>query len=218
MRGQFDEARGRLAAARLYVVSADADPAQQANVLCAAIDGGAAIVQLRNKRAAAAELLDAARRVAAHARANSAVFIVNDLPDLVEASGADGVHVGQDGGAMLEVRARLPLGALVGRSTHSLGQATAAESEGADYLGVGPIHATPTKPGRPAVGLALVGEVAAVIGTPWFAIGGLSQDNLAEVIKAGASCVAVVRAVAGAADPRHAAEQLVVMLGEAVRV
>lgn len=212
MPGQFDEARGLLAAARLYVISADDDPARQAVVLCAAIDGGAAVVQLRNKPAGAGELLEAARRVSAHARAHGAVFVVNDLPELVEASGADGVHVGQDEGELGRVRSRLPQGALVGRSTHSLEQARVAVSEGADYIGVGPIHATPTKPGRAAVGLDLVLQVVPAIDIPWFAIGGICPDNIPELLAAGATRVAVVRAVAQAADPRLAAAELIAML------
>ena len=212
MAGQFDEARGRLAAARLYVISSDDDPDRQAAVLCGAIDGGAGIVQLRNKLAAPGQLLDAARRVAAHARAHAALFIVNDTPDLVEASGAHGVHVGQDDGALSEVRARLPRGALVGRSTHSLVQATEAVADGADYIGVGPVHATPTKPGRPAVGLGLLREVVPVVEVPWFAIGGLDAANLADALAAGATRVAVVRAVAGAADPAAAAAELSAIL------
>jgi thiamine-phosphate pyrophosphorylase len=210
--GRFDEARTHLAAARLYVISADDQPALQAEVLCAAIEGGAGIVQLRNKLAAPTELLEAARRVAAHARAHAAVFIVNDSPELVQASGADGVHVGQEDGAMAAVRSVLPPGALVGRSTHSLEQAAAAATEAADYIGVGPVYATPTKPGRPAVGLGLVGEVAATTRLPWFAIGGIDVANVVEVIGAGAQRVAVVRAVARAADPRAAAAELLAAL------
>jgi thiamine-phosphate diphosphorylase len=210
--GRFDEARALLAVARLYVISADDRPALQADVLCAAVDGGAGIVQLRNKLAAPAELLDAARRVAAHAHAHAAVFIVNDSPELVQASGADGVHVGQGDGGMAGIRALLPPGALVGRSTHSLEQAAAAVTEGADYIGVGPVHATPTKPGRPAIGLGLVGEVAATTRLPWYAIGGLDAANVAGVIAVGAQRVAVVRAVARAADPRAAAAELLAAL------
>lgn len=209
MFGRFEEARLRLQGAGLYVISAAGSPARQADTLCAAIDGGAGVVQLRNKVAAPADLLEAARRIAAHAQAHGSVFIVNDLPGLVEASHAHGVHAGQTDGAMAGLRATLPPGALVGRSTHSLEEARAAVGEGADYIGVGPVHATPTKPGRPAVGVDLLREVAAVIPLPWFAIGGLDLSNLAEVLEAGARRVAVVRAVAGAADPRAAAAELV---------
>ena len=210
--GRFEEAQQRLWEARLYVISADAAPARQADVLCAAIDGGAGLVQLRNKLAAPADLVPAARRVAGHARAHDAVFIVNDEPDLVAASGADGVHLGQEDGGFAAARCRLPAGALVGRSTHSLGQARAAVAEGADYIGVGPVHATPTKPGRAPVGVELVRQVAAEIELPWFAIGGLDALSLPEVVEAGARRVAVVRAVAGAADPRLAAAELLALL------
>ncbi|GAC1581318.1 MAG: hypothetical protein NVS3B24_17660 [Candidatus Dormibacteria bacterium] len=210
--GRFDLARGLLGSAHLYVVSADAEPGRQAEVLCAAVDGGAAIVQLRNKLAPAAALLDAARQVATHARAHGALFIVNDEPDLAAAAGADGVHVGQDAGPLVEVRRRLPPGALVGRSTHSLDQALGATEEGADYIGVGPVFATPTKPGRSAVGLALLPVIAARITLPWFAIGGIRADTLGGVIEAGARRVAVVRAVASAADPAAAAAELVQLL------
>jgi thiamine-phosphate pyrophosphorylase len=212
--GRFEAARARLVDARLYVVSADGEPTWQADTLCAAIDGGADIVQLRNKLAAPSELLEAARRVAAHAAAHGAVFIVNDVPDLVAASGAAGLHAGQHDGATARLRAAIPPGALLGRSTHSLEQATVAVADGADYIGVGPVHETPTKPGRPAVGLELLREVSAAIQVPWFAIGGLDMANLVEAIEAGAQRVAVVRAVCHAADPRAAARDLGAALGQ----
>lgn len=216
MLGQFEEARQRLLEARLYVISADAAPARQAAVLCAAIDGGAGVVQLRNKLAVPHDLLDAARLVAGHARAHGAVFIVNDEPDLVTASGADGVHIGQDDGDPAAARLRLPRGALIGRSTHSIEQARAAHADGADYIGVGPVYATPTKPGRAAVGLGLVELAAAEVQIPWFAIGGLEATTLGAAIGAGARRVAVVRAVAGAGDPLAAAAALLAMLPELV--
>jgi thiamine-phosphate pyrophosphorylase len=209
---RFSEARQRLSAARLYVVSADAPPGRQAEVLCAAIDGGTHVVQLRNKHAPPSRLLAAARQVAAHARAHGAVFIINDEPDLVEASGADGVHLGQEDGELDAARRRMPEGALTGRSTHSLPQAEAAVAEGADYIGVGPVHATPTKPGRPAVGLGLLRAVAVSVELPWFAIGGVDPTNLDAVLAAGAQRVAVVRAVAAAADPASAAAGLLAAL------
>ncbi len=212
MASTIDEARRRLAGARLYVVSADARPDLQADVLCQAIDGGAEVVQLRNKAAAPGDLLDAARRVAEHAHAHDAVFIVNDVPELADTSGADGVHVGQDGGPTAAIRLRLPPGSLVGRSTHSLAQAQAAAAGGADYLGVGPVWETPTKPGRRAVGTDLLGAVAATVAIPWFAIGGINGTNLAEVLDAGARRVAVVRAVAVAPDAAAATRALLARL------
>jgi thiamine-phosphate pyrophosphorylase len=196
----------RLRAARLYVVSSDGEAADQARVLCAAIDGGADVVQLRNKQAAPAALLDAAVRVLNHARAHSAIFIVNDHIELAIEAGADGVHLGQEDLGLPEARRRWD--GIIGRSTHSLAQAIEAQADGADYLGVGPVFATPTKPGRPAVGVELVAAVAPVVAIPWFAIGGIDATNISNVLMAGAGRVAVLRAVATAADPAAAAAEL----------
>jgi thiamine-phosphate pyrophosphorylase len=196
----------RLAAARLYVISADASPETQANVLREALDGGADVVQLRNKVAALADLFEAARLVAVHAGAREALFIVNDHLDLAIDAGADGVHLGQDDLSVEVARSRWD--GLVGRSTHNLDQALEAHRDGVDYLGVGPVYPTPTKPGRAAVGLELLQAVAAVISIPWFAIGGIGSANLDDVLGAGASRVAVVRAVCTAREPAAAARAL----------
>lgn len=200
------ELTARLRTARLYVVSGDAAPATQATVLCAAIDGGADVIQLRHKQAAPADLLEVAVRLGRYARAHGALFIVNDHLDLAIQAGADGVHLGQDD-LSLEA-ARAAWGGLVGRSTHSLGQAVEAQAQGADYIGVGPLFATPTKPGRPAVGLELLRQVARQVVIPWFAIGGVEASNLDSVLGTGATRVAVVRAVCGVADPCAAAQGL----------
>jgi thiamine-phosphate pyrophosphorylase len=196
----------RLRAARLYVVSSDAEPADQASILCTAIDGGADVVQLRNKQASPADLFEAAVRVRDHARAHAAIFIVNDHLELAIDAGADGVHLGQEDLGVAEARQRW--GGIVGRSTHSLEQALTAQADGADYLGVGPVFATPTKPGRPAVGVGLVALVAPALEVPWFAIGGLDGGNIDAVLTAGARRVAVVRAVCAAVDPAAAAAEL----------
>jgi thiamine-phosphate pyrophosphorylase len=200
------ELTSRLKAARLYVVSGDAEPDIQARVLRAAIDGGADIVQLRNKRAAPADLLDTAVEVGRYARAHGALFIVNDHLDLAVEAGADGVHLGQDD-LSLEA-ARGTWGGLIGRSTHSLEQALEAQAQGADYIGVGPLFATPTKPGRQPIGLELLRQVARQVVIPWFAIGGIEATTLESVLSAGATRVAVVRAVCAAPDPCAAAEGL----------
>src|SRR6202171_2161269 len=200
----------RLRAARLYVVSSDGEAADQARVLCAAIDGGADLVRLRNKQAGPAALLDAAVRVRNHARAHSAIFIVNDHLDLAIEAGADGVHLGQEDLGLPEARRRWDR--IIGRSTHSLGQAIEAQADGADYLGVGPVFATPTKPGRPAVGVELVASVAPVVAIPWFASGGIDATTIGSVLLAGAGRVAVVRAVSAAADPAAAAAELKALL------
>jgi thiamine-phosphate pyrophosphorylase len=199
-------ASSQLAAARLYVVSADASPETQANVLREALDGGADVVQLRNKVAAPADLFEAARLVAVHARARDALFIVNDHLELAIDAGADGVHLGQDDLSVEAARSRWD--GLVGRSTHGLEQALEGQRQGADYLGVGPVYATPTKPDRAAVGLELLQAVAAAVSIPWFAIGGIDGANLDGVLGAGASRVAVVRAVCNARDPAAAARAL----------
>jgi thiamine-phosphate pyrophosphorylase len=200
------ELTSRLRAARLYVVSGDAEPETQARVLRAAIDGGADVVQLRNKNAAPTDLLDMAVELGRYARARGALFIVNDHLDLAIEAGADGVHLGQED--LSPEAARAAWRGMVGRSTHSLGEALEAQAQGADYIGVGPLFATPTKPGRPPIGLGLLGQVARQVVIPWFAIGGIEATTLESVLSAGATRVAVVRAVCDAPDPRAAAEGL----------
>jgi len=208
------ELTDRLRAARLYVISGDAEPETQARMLRAAIDGGADVVQLRHKHAAPADLFETAVGLAKFARAHGALFIVNDYLDLAIQAGADGVHLGQDD--LSAEASSAAWGGLVGRSTHSLGQAVEAQAQGADYIGVGPLFATPTKPGRPPVGLDLPRQVARQVAIPWFAIGGIEATNLESVLGAGATRVAVVRAVCGAADPQAAAHGLRTRLAQLV--
>lgn len=198
------------------MISAEGPPERQAEVLCRAIDGGADMVQLRSKAEEKGALLRAALTVSAYARQTGALFIVNDHLDLAMAAWADGVHLGQRDLPLLAARRVWGPGHLVGRSTHSLEQALAAAAEGADYIGVGPVFATPTKPGRAPVGLALLGQVAGRIALPWFAIGGVDASTLDAVVAAGAGRVAVVRAVAGAADPAGAAAGLQARLSGAL--
>jgi thiamine-phosphate pyrophosphorylase len=141
--------------------------------------------------------------------AHGAPLILNDRPDLVAAAGADGVHVGQDDTTVTEARALVGPDRVVGLSTHSPAQIDAAAAETAvDYIGVGPVHATPTKPGRPAVGLDLVRYAAEHAATPFFAIGGIDAGNAADVRAAGAARIAVVRAITEARDPEAAARVL----------
>ena len=174
-----------------------------------AIQGGVDIVQLRAKAAPDDEILAVARRYAAVCSEFGALFILNDRPDLVEAAGADGVHVGQDDVPVAEARRLVGDDRIIGLSTHSPDQIDAAAREPAvDYIGVGPVHATPTKPGRPAVGLDLVRYAAAHAATPFFAIGGINAGNVAAVRKAGARRAAVVRALTGAGDAGVAAREL----------
>jgi thiamine-phosphate pyrophosphorylase len=198
----------RLRACRLYLVCGD----QPDDFLTAVLGAGVDIVQLRMKEAGDPEIVAAGRRFARIAFEHGALFILNDRPDLVPASGADGVHVGQDDTSVATARAAVGPDRLVGLSTHSPAQVDAAAR--VDYIGVGPVHATPTKPGRPAVGLELVRYAAENSRLPWFAIGGISPANVAAVRDAGAERVAVVRALTESSDPAGAARTLREALSE----
>jgi thiamine-phosphate pyrophosphorylase len=198
----------RLRAARLYLVC----PARPRAWLEAALRGGVDLIQLRDKEASDPELLAAAAEFRAAADAHDALFILNDRPDLVSAAEADGVHVGQDDGSLEAARAAVGPGRIVGRSTHSVEQIAAAD--GADYIAVGPVRATPTKPGRPAVGLELVTHAAAHASLPWFAIGGIDAAFAPEVVAAGARRIVVVRAIAESDAPEAAARTLREALAE----
>ena len=209
------DSAGRLAAARLYVVTdAGHTPQRVEEVVRAACAGGADVVQLRRKGDEGLAMLRLAERCRAITADAGVLFVVNDRLDVAMAVSADGVHLGQDD-LPLEVARRLWPGGMMGRSTHSLAQAFAAEREGADYIGVGPVFATPTKPGRPAVGLPYVREAASHVRIPWFAIGGISGSNVGDVLGAGARRIAVVRAVCDAADVEQAARSLRALVEQA---
>jgi thiamine-phosphate pyrophosphorylase len=201
-----EDRSARLSSARLYLVCGLTPP----GLVDSAIAGGADIVQLRIKGANDEELLSAARSVSAACARGRTLFILNDRPELVVASGADGAHVGQDDLAPAQARALVGSHRLIGRSTHTPEQVDAAMADpDVDYLGVGPVHPTPTKPGRPAVGLELVRYAAAHPGRkPWFAIGGIDTATIGAVLQAGARRVAVVRAITAAEDPQRAAREL----------
>lgn len=197
--------RERLASARLYLVC-DARPREW---LAAAVRGGVDLVQLRDKSLDDDGLIEAARAF----RDLGVPFVLNDRPDLVEACGADGVHVGQDDDPPALARAAVGPDRIVGRSTHAPAQAEAADADrDVDYLAVGPVHQTPTKPGRPAAGLGYVEYAARTVGKPWFAIGGLDAANLDEAVARGARRVVVVRAITEADDPEAAARALLARL------
>ena len=191
-----------LAAARLYLVCDRRSDA----FLHAAIDGGADVVQLRDKDASDEEILEAGARFRVVCAQRGVPFVLNDRPDLAVACGADGVHVGQEDMPVAEARAIVGEERIVGLSTHSPAQVDAAA--GVDYIAVGPVHATPTKPGRPAAGVELVRYAAEHVRIPWFAIGGLDAGTLGEAVAAGARRAVVVRAITQAADPRAAAAAL----------
>ena len=205
-----DGARERLRSARLYlVVEAAAEP-----VLEPALRGGVDMVQLRDKDADDELLLHAAERFRTACDRHDALFWVNDRPDLALATGADGVHVGQDDQPVAAVREQVGPDVLIGLSTHSPEQFDAALASEADQLSVGPVWETPTKAGRPAAGLDYVGYAASHAGdAAWFAIGGIDAGNAAEVVEAGASRIVVVRAIRDAPDPERAAAELRALLG-----
>jgi thiamine-phosphate pyrophosphorylase len=193
--------RERLATARLYLVC----DARRREWLRAAVRGGVDVLQLRDKTLDDDGLVAAAREF----REAGALFILNDRPDLVETCGADGVHVGQDDASPAEARSLVGPDRIVGRSTHAPGQADAADADAdVDYLAVGPVHETPTKPGRPAAGLDYVAYAARTVRKPWFAIGGLDAWNVGAAVERGASRIVVVRAIADAPDPEAAARAL----------
>jgi thiamine-phosphate pyrophosphorylase len=179
---------------RLYLV-ADARPL---DFLRRALAGGVDVIQLRDKTLDDDGILRASLPFRAAASEFGVPFILNDRPDLVERVSADGVHLGQD-----DPGERV---GLLGRSTHSPEQATAVAD--ADYISVGPVWETPTKPGRPAAGLDYVSWAAENVDRPWFAIGGVDRTNIAEVLDRGATRVVVVRAITEAADPEAAAREL----------
>jgi thiamine-phosphate pyrophosphorylase len=210
------EARRRLLArCHLYLITGPVAGLEA--MVEAALQGGVRLLQYRAKAEALAPdgtpLDDAARLQQARAlrqltARHGALFIVNDRIDLALAVGADGVHLGQ--GDLPPALARRLLGpaCLIGRSTHHLAQLQQAVADGCDYVGVGPVHATPTKPGRAPVGLDYVRQAAGASPIPFFAIGGIDATNLGAVRAAGAARVAVVRAISAAADPRLAAGAL----------
>lgn len=173
--------------------------------LRACVDGSTDILQLRDKMATPDQLREAAavfRRVCDDA---GALFVLNDLPGLAAEVGADGVHVGQEDVHPDHARRIVGPDVLVGRSTHGTEQLDAAADVDVDYIAVGPVHATPTKAGRPAIGLDPVRYAARHACTPWFAIGGIDPMTIEQVIDAGARRIVVVRAVTEAADPQAAA-------------
>lgn len=164
--------------------------------------GGVDIVQIREKALADGALLEVLRRAREVTRRLGAPLVVNDRADLARLAEADYVHVGQDD---LPVAAARTFGIGVGQSTHAAAELAATD---ADYAGVGPVFETPTKAGRPAVGLEYVRYAAAHARVPWFAIGGIDEANVAEVVAAGATRIAVVRAIGDAEDPEKAAAAL----------
>jgi thiamine-phosphate pyrophosphorylase len=203
------ERRAKLARSRLYLVlEARPHGRDPAPLLEAALRGGVDIVQLREKELADDELVLAAEPFRRACDAHGALFVLNDRPDLVERTGADGVHVGQGDAPLADALAAVGPDAIVGLSA-----TTAAELHGdPDYFGVGAIFGTPTKPESDAGGLGLVRAARNALRVPWFAIGGIDASNAADVVAAGAERIAVVRAIGDAPDAERAAAALRVIL------
>jgi thiamine-phosphate pyrophosphorylase len=195
------DARERLASARLYLIL-DGD---DVDVLEPALRGGVDVVQLRDKTRSDAEIVSAAVPFREACERHDTLFVLNDRPDLVEACGAHGVHVGQEDEPLAKARELAGPERIVGLSATTVEDLDAGEP---DYWGVGAVFGTPTKPESPPGGLALVRAAAARLTVPWFAIGGVELHNAAEVVAAGARGIAVVRAIRDAADPEQAAHEL----------
>ena len=166
--------------------------------------GGVDLIQLRAKKLPFPQIAELGKTMRSlipspghHA---NVLFILNDHPGLVSEIGADGIHVGQDDLSVAEARQQAGAKALVGKSTHSLAQAIAAEKEGADYIGVGPIYATPTKPDYVPVGSSLIDQVRTAVRVPQFCIGGINEETLPEVLAAGARRVVIVSALLQSSD------------------
>jgi thiamine-phosphate pyrophosphorylase len=187
--------------------------------LDAVLRGGVDIVQLRDKEADEVAVRAAAATFRAAANRHAALFVLNDEPELAAEVGADGVHVGQDDAPPEVARAAVGPQALVGRSTHATGEIDRALAEDCDYFAVGPVHATPTKQGRPPIGLAPLRHAAASAGDrPWFVTGGMAADTAPAVLATGARRLVVVRELTGATDPEARARELATLLrGEATR-
>ena len=226
MHPRHDRLVSRLAEARLYLCTdARREQGDLAQLADAALAGGVDIIQLRDKGSPGEQRfgpLEASGELAAlevladAARRHGALLAVNDRADICRAAGADVLHLGLDDLPLPVAREIVGPSTLIGRSTHTPGQAAAALAEDVEYFCVGPCWPTPTKPGRAAAGLDLVRSAATLAtGKPWFGIGGIDEQRLPQVLAAGARRIVVVRAITAADDPRAAAQRLSAALAAA---
>jgi thiamine-phosphate pyrophosphorylase len=207
--------RSAVARARLYLVApARIAAGSLADLVPELVDAGVDIVQLREKEMEAGDVMSLGRSLADACRAAGIPLVVNDRPDIAALLEV-GVHVGQNDLSVEEARRFVP-DRIVGLSTHAPEEVDAAVEDpgGPDYVAVGPVFETPTKPGRPAAGVELLSYAATRLELPWFAIGGIDESNLAEVVDAGARRIVVVRAITEARDPLAAAARLRSLLDE----
>jgi thiamine-phosphate pyrophosphorylase len=172
------------------------------------IEGGARVIQLRDKQSKKGELLLVAQKLKELCSQADVLFIINDYLDLAMAVDADGLHVGQEDLPLSVIRRELPIDKIVGCSVTTLSQATKAQAEGADYIAVGSIFPTTTKKGATVVGVDMLKELKRTVSVPLVAIGGINQNNIGEVVSAGADAIAVISAVLGEEDVRGAVQKL----------
>jgi thiamine-phosphate pyrophosphorylase len=203
-----------LAGRRLYLCTADRPDLE--SFVAACIRGGVDIVQLRDKRLEARALLERARAALAVCRDHGALFVLNDRPDLALEAGADGVHVGQDDAPPSLARRIVGPAAVVGLSTHSAAELEGSGAEPVDYVSVGPVRETPTKPGRAGTGLGYVREATRLARVPFFVTGGVEPGSVEELVGAGARRFVVVRYLTESPDPEHSARRLKAVIEEAV--
>jgi thiamine-phosphate pyrophosphorylase len=201
-------------AAHLYVITPDAPPERVVDIAEAAVRGGADVIQLRHKKLARGELLGLARRLREITNRSRALFMVNDHLDIAMLSGADGVHLGPDDLSIASARRVAGDRLIIGASASTPETARAAILEDADYLGSGPAFATPIKAEKRVIGPEGIAAITSAAGrrVPVFAIGGIDESNIAQLIAAGLHRACVIRAVADAADPEQVARHLRAML------
>lgn len=165
------------------------------------------LIQLRDKFSTKVQILKFAKKLAKHLVSKKTLFIINDYVDVAVACGSDGVHLGQEDLPLKQARKILGKNKIIGLSCHNLRQALKAQKEGADYIGIGPIYATPTKPGCAGIGLKTAAELKAKIKIPYFAIGNIREDNLKKITAVGVKRISVCRAILAALDPQAAAKR-----------
>ena len=204
--------RQMLESARLYLITSPSDALF--STIESALQGGAMLVQYRDKETDDSTRLKNAQKLRQLCREYGALFIVNDRVDLAIAVDADGVHLGQEDLPIEWARQMLGQHKIIGRSTHNAEELDRAVAEGADYIGVGPVYETPTKAGRPAAGLDYVRYAAEHCSIPWYAIGGIDTQNIHEVLSAGAERVSIVRAIMQSDQPTFATQFFVAQLDQ----
>jgi thiamine-phosphate pyrophosphorylase len=201
----------RIEKSELYFVATpgkDQKDSDFLSIIEKSIEGGVDIIQLRVKDKSEKEIINLGKEIKKLTTNTETLFIVNDRIDLALLCEADGVHLGQDDLSISEARKITPDGFIIGLSTHSPEQGNIGQNSGADYLGVGPVFATPTKPDYIPAGLEYVKYANKNITLPWFAIGGIDESNIDKVINAGAKRVAVVRAILNAKDVKQVVKTL----------